>query len=567
MADIIINDVTPREQFVALADQILFTVSFNIFKETDIKVYKTPAGNPADETADILILNVGYVVTLLATGGDVTLTAPASAGDIITILRDLPVERTTDFNVGGFTVDELNGSLDTIVATIQDREMVEDKVSPSYDQNAQIASPKDLKLPLLGNGQFWKMNETGTGIQASTLEENTDVDTLRSDLADDQSGTDGARLIGFQSTLTGSTTVHDQLEANSILTSTFSRKNLIIGGNFTTNPWQREITFSPIGNNNYSADRFVYVKTGTMVHDIDQSLIVPTVAQAGLFSVHSLRMNCTTAQASLGVSDFTTLTYRMEGFDWSQIYQKQFTLSFMVRTTKTGVYSIGLQNQGLDRYLVSEFVVNTANTFEKKTITFPAAPNTGTWNFNNSVGLRIDFVLAAGADLRTPTLDVWQSGTVEIASTNQVNACDAINNEFIINFVQLEVGVTATSFELRPRQEEFELCQRYFEKSYSVEAFPGEIATGGTYKSRHALMGNTLFIDDSVYYTIPKLGSPAVTFFDPTTGSAGVWRIEGQGTIPVVGSNLIKRGFHVTGTQAAPGNEVFLGQWVSESEL
>src|SRR4051812_38977669 len=75
------------------------------------------------------------------------------------------------------------------------------------------------------------------------------------------------------------------------------RKNAIINGDFPF--WQRATNFVGIIAGAYSADRFLYQKGGTMVHDISRSTDVPTVAQAGRLFNYSLLVDCQTIDAAI----------------------------------------------------------------------------------------------------------------------------------------------------------------------------------------------------------------------------------------------------------------------------
>ena len=73
-------------------------------------VYQTPTGQVADDTTDILTETTDYTVVIDGDdGGTVTLTSGATLNDSITLLRDLPFTRETDYQTGG---DLLEATLD-----------------------------------------------------------------------------------------------------------------------------------------------------------------------------------------------------------------------------------------------------------------------------------------------------------------------------------------------------------------------------------------------------------------------------------------------------------------------
>lgn len=253
------------------------------------------------------------------------------------------------------------------------------------------------------------------------------------------------------------------------LADLFSNRNAIINGDF--NIWQRGASFPSAAGGNFFADRWRYSKVGAMVHDISRSVDVPTVAQAGRLFNYSSLVDCTTVDTSIAATDHAVLLQYIEGYNFVPLAQKEFTISFWVKATKTGVYCVSVKNSGTDRTCVKEYTVNASDTWEYKTLTFPASPSAGTWNYTNGLGLRVQFVLVTGTTYQT-TPDSWQTGDF-FATSNQVNACDNASNNFRITGVQIEKGSVATPFEQISIQKELELCQRYYEKSYNLETPPG----------------------------------------------------------------------------------------------
>ena len=145
---IIVNDTTPRNQYTATSGQTAFTYAFEIFTVNDIKVYNgstllTYASSPSDGTE--------YSVSGAGTsgGGSITLgSGGATTGDIITIVRDIPVARTTDFPTSGpFVIDSLNTDLDKMVAMMGERE---DEIVRSIRLTDED-STATLTLPLKAN--------------------------------------------------------------------------------------------------------------------------------------------------------------------------------------------------------------------------------------------------------------------------------------------------------------------------------------------------------------------------------------------------------------------------------
>jgi len=239
-----------------------------------------------------------------------------------------------------------------------------------------------------------------------------------------------------------------------------AQKNIIINGNFDI--WQRGTSFAAMADGTYTADRWNYQKSGDMVHTISRDTDVPTVAESGMLSQYSIKIDCTTIDASIAASERCWLRYHVEGYDWSKIAQKAMTLSFWHKHTKTGTYCVGFRNNGGDRTYVTEYTQTTTDTWEKATINISASPSGGTWDYTNGLGLMLNWGLATGSTFHA-TGDVWNSSN-DFGTSNQVNACDSTSNNFRIAQVQLEAGSTATDFEIRNHATELAMCQRYFER-------------------------------------------------------------------------------------------------------
>ena len=182
----------------------------------------------------------------------------------------------------------------------------------------------------------------------------------------------------------------------------------------------------------------------------------------------SAKATVTTAENSLGDNEIWRVLHRIEGQNlqqasWGTSGAKPLTLSFYVRSSVTGTYAVEFRmNAGGNNSLSKNYTISAANTWERKTITFPA--NTST-NFNNAAteGCELGWYLAAGANYTSGSLasDYGSNATNTRAAGQTANVTSANSNTWYITGVQLEVGDTATDFEHRSFGEELILCQRY----------------------------------------------------------------------------------------------------------
>ena len=141
---ILINDTTPRAQYTATAGQTAFSVPFEFFSNADLKVYK----NSTLQTLTTHYMVSGAGVT---GGGSITLTSGAAVGDIITVIRDIPVARTSDFPTSGpFNIDALNSDLDRLTAMVQERENAIERSLRMPDTDGTIATTLPAKAARQG---------------------------------------------------------------------------------------------------------------------------------------------------------------------------------------------------------------------------------------------------------------------------------------------------------------------------------------------------------------------------------------------------------------------------------
>ena len=248
--------------------------------------------------------------------------------------------------------------------------------------------------------------------------------------------------------------------------------NSQIGGrrNIVLNPKmaiaQRGTSFTGKTADHYIVDRFTMFVNGAMgTWTTSQSSTVPT----GEGFAKSIKLDCTTADASPASSDILSVQQRFEGQDLQQLKKgtsnaEKLTVSFYVRSNKTGTYIAELEDRDNTRYVSQSYTISSANTWEKKTVTFPA-DTSGALDDDNAESLRLNFWLGGGSNFTSGTLGTAWHTTSANRAVGQVNLADSTDNEWYITGVQLEVGSQATPFEHRSFGEELALCQRYFRLS------------------------------------------------------------------------------------------------------
>ena len=254
------------------------------------------------------------------------------------------------------------------------------------------------------------------------------------------------------------------------------RKNMIING--AMNVAQRGTSYTGFtngsGNGCKTVDRYLIVEAGAPsgVFTITQD----TDAPVGFAS--SLKWDCTTAQASMAAADQIYFEQKIEAQDSQHLNYGtssalQTTVSFWVKSNKTGTYVAWFYQQDDDREVQSQYTIDTADTWEKKTCVVPA-DTTGVIDNNNDTGLRVRFVLASGTNFTSGTASTaWEADVSANRNVGQtVNIADSTANYINFTGVQFETGAVATDFEHRSFGEELALCQRYYQTSGVIKYLP-----------------------------------------------------------------------------------------------
>jgi hypothetical protein len=194
---------------------------------------------------------------------------------------------------------------------------------------------------------------------------------------------------------------------------------------------------------------------------------------------YSLKLTVTTAEGSVGADDgFRPIDYRIEGQDLQHLQYgtsgaKSLTLSFYVKSSVTGTYSVAFYRlESTDRLITDTYTINSANTWEYKTITIPGDTSASITN-DNTIRFSIYFHGGAGTDLTsTDSSGSWGNYALSgFAFGNTVNLQNTVNSTWQATGIQLEVGTVATPFEHRSYGTELALCQRYYQVTGAIEFF------------------------------------------------------------------------------------------------
>lgn len=319
------------------------------------------------------------------------------------------------------------------------------------------------------------------------------------------------------------------------------------------------------GSGYNTADRWAFVPSamGTWTQTVEND------APTGSGFRKSLKLACTTADASPAAGDFVLFDQYLEGQDLQEIRKgtssaQQLTLSFWVKSFQTGTFVVELFDNDNSRQISKSYTINASGTWEFKTLTYPA-DTTGAFDNDNASSLTIRHWLGAGTTYTSGTLNssAWASSTNANRAAGIANLASSTNNYWQITGVQLNVGAVAAPFEFKSYQQELRECQRYYEKSYDMATAPGTATSTG-----RTLLGisssGTGYMSMSVPFAVEKRAAPDVTIYDlaGTSGKITYGTNNQTGTV----TDISTRQFRVYSDNTTSKNEISW-QWVAQKEL
>ena len=255
----------------------------------------------------------------------------------------------------------------------------------------------------------------------------------------------------------------------------FNNKNLLINGGM--NIFQRS-TSTSVSTDTYSTvDRWKTRVVSMGVFTISRSTDVPSGQGFG----YSTKWDCTTADASPAASDRLVFEQRIEGQNLQYLLKgtssaKKLTLSFWVKSNKTGTYIARIYDDDNSRHIAKSYTISSASTWQKVELTFDG-DTSGVLGNDNGGSLWVQLWLGAGTDWSSGTLATsWASNTNANNAVGQVNLADSTSNEWYVTGIQLEVGSTASGFEFEPHEKVHNKCLRYFVQD--VFAYAGTMGGG-----------------------------------------------------------------------------------------
>ena len=264
------------------------------------------------------------------------------------------------------------------------------------------------------------------------------------------------------------------------VTNNLSNRNIIINGAMRVA--QRGTSFAAPADG-YTLDRWsVYENLSTAQVALTQETVTDLIG----FD-KATKINTTTAETGVpSASGNQYLTY-IQPIETTNLLHigngtsaaKPLIFSFYVKSNVTGTFCVSFYKQDNTTRLISlPYTINSANTWERKTLSIPGDTSGGGINDDKGQGIAVYFILARKTGYTGTTSTSWINYTDSgWAPTCTGTIVENVNDHIFITGCQLEVDHTgsgvATDFEHRSFGQELALCQRYFEQ-YNFTTFDYE---------------------------------------------------------------------------------------------
>ena len=248
---------------------------------------------------------------------------------------------------------------------------------------------------------------------------------------------------------------------------------------------------------------------------------------------YSYKYTVTTAETTVDAGNFLQLEHHIEGLNtghlaWGSSDAKTITLSFWAKSSSTGVFPVTLSNSAGDWHYPTSYTINSANTWEQKSITVTGATS-GTWLNTNGIGISLRFGIAYGSTYNGATANAWLNSAgfanAFVTQTNTVMTTSSATWQ--ITGIQCEIGDTATLFEHRPYDMELTRCQRYYVK-WLVPVNTGGGATTWATAVDTIRADGVVFLPTTMRTASLSLTVNSLQYYISTTsgtGSSGTWSL------------------------------------------
>jgi len=341
-------------------------------------------------------------------------------------------------------------------------------------------------------------------------------------------------------------------------------RNMIING--AMNVAQRDDSVTGLGaaSGYFTLDRYKFQIGATSAGRMTMS---QTADGPNGISASCLKLDCTTADASIGAGEFLGIYQFIEGQNLQRIGKgvagaQQIAVSFYVKANAAATYMLELEDNTNARTNGKLFTVTT--DWVRQEIIFEADVDDGSSPFadNNVSGLTLAWYLHGGSNFTSGTLASGWANTVAANRLPGISSIfDATSRTLFITGVQLEVGPVATEFEQEDITTTLSKCQRYFYRPTTASNLTGNTACQAF---------NAGGIVGSFIYKETMRAAPTIALFSTANGTAGQIRktSDGATTGSAAAANIGTNGFgFVTGMSNLTSGDPYDLTFTASAEL
>ena len=317
-----------------------------------------------------------------------------------------------------------------------------------------------------------------------------------------------------------------KLNHKSFVDTVEGNPSLIINGDMSMA--QRASSVTGVGSSSgyFVQDRWSFFNLGSAAARWTQSVSTDVPASSTFTS--SLKLDCTTASGTVGADDRQQIMQIIEAQDLQHLKYgsadaKQLTVSFWVKSSVTGKNYCWLYHYDGTRFSYKSYTINSADTWEYKTLTF-SGDTVSAITDDNGQGLGLIWMLYAGADYTGATDGVedtwaaWSSANYD-QFNGQVNNASSTSNNWYLTGVKLEVGSTASPFQHESFADNLLKCQRFYTKSYDEDDAPGTSTQSGAIYHRNVGSSHSNRAV-SVQFPVEMRHNPTITLYS-LNGTSG----------------------------------------------
>lgn len=178
---------------------------------------------------------------------------------------------------------------------------------------------------------------------------------------------------------------------------------------------------------------------------------------------------------------YTVFQQPIEGYDiadlaWGTSSASPVTLSYYIKNNTANAQTFTLSiNNGVSRCYLTNTPSLPANKWTYVTSTIPG-DTTGSWNTDSNIGLNLSICLGANILAASTTSSTWAtppslplplpytSSNTQLFGGSPTNFLAAPGNSLYITGVQLQKGISATTFNMRSYASELVAAKRYYER-------------------------------------------------------------------------------------------------------